>query len=119
MEMRKPSMGMTLNEYQLQAARTINPALTLEKCHMHALHEIAAEVGEIHSLYQKELQGHGFSREHLKKEIGDLLWGIAELCTSKGIRLDEVAAMNIEKLRLRYPDGFSAERSIHREGTED
>lgn len=110
---------LTLNEYQEAAARTINPSLSLEKAHMHALHEIAAEVGEIHSIYQKELQGHPYDVRHLMREIGDLLWGIAELCTTKGITLGEVATMNIEKLKQRYPDGFTAERSLHREGTED
>lgn len=110
---------MSLNEYQQRAARTINKSLTLAGIREHALHEIVAEVGEIHSLYQKEMQGHPFDLEKLKKEIGDLLWGIMELCTSYGWTAEEIAVKNIEKLWNRYPDGFSEERSVHREGTED
>lgn len=111
--------ALSMNEYQHKAARTINQSLTEEKTLDHALHLIAAESGEIHSLYQKELQGHTFTVENLQKEIGDLLWGIAELCTVYGFTLEDVARLNIAKLEKRYPKGFSAERSIHREGTED
>ena len=111
--------ALSMNEYQHKAARTINKSLTPEKKLNHALHEIASEVGEIHGLYQKELQGHEFSVEKLKKEIGDLLWGIAELCEVYGFALEDVARLNIAKLEKRYPEGFTEERSVHREGTED
>lgn len=105
---------MFLNEYQEQAARTINKELPPEGMERHALHLMAAECGEIHGLFQKTYQGHGFESEHLKKEVGDLLWGIAELCTANGWKLEEVARMNIDKLRARYPEGFSSERSLNR-----
>ena len=59
-------------------------------------------------------QGHIEPEEHYKKELGDLLWFIAEYCTANGWTLDEIAQMNIDKLRKRYPDGFNAERSINR-----
>lgn len=108
-------MSMTLNEYQQQAARTINPRLSTHCAEMHALHEMASEVGEIHGLYQKEYQGHSIRIDDLKKEVGDLLWGIAEYCTAQGWCLEEIATMNIEKLRARYPEGFTEERSINRE----
>lgn len=49
-----------------------------------------------------------------KKETGDILWFVAEYCTAMGWKLDDIAQMNIEKLRRRYPDGFEAERSLHR-----
>ena len=111
--------ALSMNEYQHKAARTINKSLTAEQMRAHALHEIASEVGEIHGLYQKELQGHVFMVEKLQKEIGDLLWGIAELCEFYGFTLEDIARMNIAKLEKRYPEGFTEERSIHREGTED
>lgn len=106
---------MQFDEYQKLAARTINRELTPnEKC-LHALHLMAAECGEIHGLFQKSYQGHEFEGEHLMKEIGDLLWGMAELCEVFGWSLGDVAEMNIEKLKARYPAGFEAERSLHRE----
>ena len=105
---------MTLNEYQKLAARTINKALSFEETSRHALHGMASEVGEIHGLYQKFYQGHEMDAEHLKKEIGDLLWMIAELCTVYGWSLGDVAQKNIDKLKARYPEGFKVEQSLHR-----
>lgn len=107
---------MTINEYQQLAQRTINPALTPEEMELHALHLIASECGEIHGLYQKCYQGHEMNEDALVHEVGDLLWGIAELCTAKGWSMEVVAERNIAKLRRRYPDGFDAERSRNREG---
>ena len=109
---------MTLNEYQELAARTINPELTVSQQVRHALFGIASEVGELSGLFQKKLQGHDIDEEHLMKECGDILWMLAELLTAKGYTLDDVARMNIDKLRARYPDGFDTEHSLHR-GADD
>ena len=46
---------MTFNEYQRLARRTQNENLNQEQREDHALHGMAAELGEIHSIYQKEL----------------------------------------------------------------
>lgn len=105
---------MNMNKYQKLAARTINKDLVPSEQEHHALHGMVGEIGEIHSLYQKEYQGHSIDREHLKKELGDLLWFIAEYCTALGWELDDVATLNIEKLKARYPEGFDAEHSLHR-----
>jgi NTP pyrophosphatase (non-canonical NTP hydrolase) len=51
----------------------------------------------------------------LKAELGDLLWFCAEYCTAQGWDMEQICVKNIEKLRARYPKGFSAERSLHRE----
>lgn len=101
------------NIYQALAARTISCKNSVDMLY-HALHGMVGEVGEIHSLFQKEYQGHKLDNEHLKKETGDLLWFIAELCTSQNWELEEVMNLNIEKLKARYPKGFEAERSLHR-----
>lgn len=106
---------MTLDVYQMLAARTMNPQLTVKEQEDHALHGLSGEVGEIHSIYQKAYQGHAFDEEELKKEVGDLLWFIAELATCRGWKLNQVAMGNIEKLKRRYPEGFSEERSVYRE----
>ena len=105
---------MTLNEYQLLAQRTMNKELTHEETSRHALHGMCSEVGEVHGQYQKFYQGHEMDAEHVKKEVGDLLWMIAEFCTVNGWKMDDVAQMNIDKLKARYPDGFAVENSLHR-----
>lgn len=104
-----------MNEYQRLAARTINHELGKEDQMAHALHGMVGEIGEIHSIYQKRYQGHEIDEVELQKETGDLLWFIAEFCTANGWSLADIANQNIAKLVLRYPEGFEAERSLHRE----
>jgi len=50
----------------------------------------------------------------LQDELGDVLWYLTTLCTALDIFLEQVLEGNIEKLRKRYPDGFSCQRSPHR-----
>lgn len=105
---------MTGNEYQRLAARTIDDGLSPDEQILHSLHGMVGEVGEIHSLFQKTYQGHIIDHEHLMKEIGDVLWFVAELCTSYGWKMEDIMTMNIEKLKARYPNGFESDKSIHR-----
>lgn len=105
---------MTGNEYQKLAARTMDSSWTYTEQGHHALHGMVGEIGELHSLYQKKYQGHPFDETHAKKELGDLLWFVAEYCTAHGWQLEEIMQMNIDKLLARYPDGFDAEHSLHR-----
>ena len=105
---------MNFKEYQELAIRTMNKNLKRSESEKHALHGLVGEVGELHSLYQKVYQGHDFDGLHAMKELGDLLWFIAEYCTANGWSMNDVAQMNIDKLKARYPDGFEAEKSLHR-----
>lgn len=105
---------MNVNEYQNLAARTINQDLTKSEQGKHALHGMVGEIGELHSIYQKRYQGHEFNEEHAKKEVGDLLWFMAEYCTAHDWSMEEIMKMNIDKLKDRYPEGFDEERSLHR-----
>lgn len=105
---------MTGNEYQALAARTIDTNLTPKQMKAHALHGMVGEIGELHSIYQKIYQRHPDDEEHRKKEVGDLLWFIAEYCTANNWNLEDVMQLNIDKLIARYPSGFEAEKSLHR-----
>lgn len=118
---------MTGSEYQQAALRTckipydrdplaeVFPDCWERGAIIHAVSEINSEAGEIAGIIQKIYQGHNFDRDHMKKEIGDVLWGIAELCCALGFSVDDVMETNIEKLRARYPDGFDPDRSLHRQ----
>ena len=105
---------MTLSEYQQLAARTICSDLTPLGQLRHGLFGLCGEVGEVHSLFQKEYQGHKLDKEHLVKELGDCLWMIAEICTATEVDLDDVAQINIDKLKARYPEGFEVNKSLNR-----
>ena len=76
---------------------------------------IAGEAGEVADLVKKHVgHGHPLDRNKLAKELGDVLWYVAALAHDIGLDLSTVAALNVVKLRRRYPDGFSTERSINR-----
>lgn len=105
---------MTLNEYQQLARRTQREDLPLWATREHALYLLGAEVGEIMALHQKVHQGHPMDDQALMLEIGDVFWGLAELCDCYGFSMDEVAQANIEKLRIRYKKKFTVEESINR-----
>jgi len=105
---------MNFSEYQTAAARTIRADMLDWEIESHALHGMVAEIGELHGIFQKVYQGHPATDEHLKKELGDLLWFIAEYCTARGWELGDIAQMNIDKLLARYPEGFDADKSLHR-----
>lgn len=106
---------MTLGEYQRLARRTQKTTLIKEAMLGHALAGMVSEVGEIHSLFQHQVQnGVALDEKELSKEIGDLLWFIGELCDVYGFDMDQIAGDNIAKLKRRYPEGFDEERSIHR-----
>ena len=80
----------------------------------HGVFGLTSEAGEVAGLLQKVYQGHDLDDEHLIKELGDCMWMIAEICTSKGFNLDDVMQTNIDKLKARFPNGFEVERSLHR-----
>ena len=81
---------------------------------MHAVLGLNSEAGEVAGIFQKEYQGHEKNTEHILKELGDCLWMIAEACTALNVDMEKVMQMNIDKLKARFPEGFSSERSIHR-----
>ena len=106
---------MTPNEYQKLAMTTLNPQLAQKDVLINAVMGLCGESGEAIDIVKKYLhQGHELDREKLIKELGDIAWYLAEAATALDIDLETVLAQNIEKLKSRYPEGFSAERSIHR-----
>jgi len=130
---------MTGNEYQALAMRTndrkgtdrIEKAIELlcrpdkPKCFTPVVEDLggvlngclglAGESGEVLDMIKKWIfHEKGLDREHLKKEIGDVMWYVAMLCESFGFDLDEILQMNVDKLKARYPEGFDPEKANHR-----
>lgn len=107
---------MTPNNYQKLAMRTCSIPYSDKGAMLnHAVFGLTSEAGEVSGILQKVYQGHDVDPMHIKKELGDCLWMIAEACTALGFDLEDVMTTNIDKLKKRYPDGFSADRSINRE----
>ena len=107
---------MTINEYQKLAMTTLNPELSQKDVLINGVMGLCGESGEAIDIVKKWLaQGHELDREKLAKELGDICWYLAETATALDLSLEDIMAANIEKLKRRYPDGFDAQRSIHRE----
>lgn len=106
---------MDLNTYQKLAMRTKGGASDkMQLLNLGAL-GISGEAGEVTDYIKKVLfHGHSLDAEKLAKELGDVMWYTALLADAIGIDLDTVAQMNIDKLKKRYPEGFSEEDSINR-----
>jgi len=107
--------GMNVNEYQKLAMRTSNKELSQDEHFLNGVLGLVGESGEIADLVKKNrMQGHPLNIEHITKELGDVCWYIAETATAIGVDLGTVMRLNIEKLKKRYPSGFSVENSMHR-----
>jgi len=107
---------MTVNEYQKLAMTTLNPQLDKKDILINGVMGLCGESGEAIDIVKKWLaQGHELDQEKLAKELGDIAWYLAETATALDLKLEDIFQANIEKLKKRYPEGFSAQRSIHRE----
>lgn len=110
-----PASPSTFSEYQRLAMVTA-PELesTAQSITIRTL-GLAGEAGEVVEHVKKHLgHGHKLDVEKVAKELGDVLWYVATLCDALGLDMGNVASANIEKLKARYPEGFSAAASIHR-----
>lgn len=75
---------------------------------LHAQLGICSEAGEIADAIKKHvIYGQELNVENLIEEAGDLMWYVALLLDVLGEELDSVLQQNIEKLKKRYPEGFS------------
>jgi NTP pyrophosphatase (non-canonical NTP hydrolase) len=110
---------MTINEYQKLAMKTLNPELSQKDVLINGVMGLCGESGEAIDIVKKHLaQGHALDKEKLVKELGDVAWYLAETAYALDVPLSQVLEQNIRKLRARYPEGFDAEKSRHRSGSE-
>ena len=80
---------------------------------------LTAESGEFTEVVKKIfLQGKPYNEEnvfHMKRELGDICWYLAQACMALDTTFDEVLEMNVDKLKARYPGGeFDVHRSENR-----
>lgn len=100
---------MTFKEYQKQSRKTaIYPGK--DKNFVYPTLGLAGETGEVvekikRILRDKELKIDKATRQELAKEMGDVLWYLAQLATELGLSLDEIASQNIKKLSSRQKRG--------------
>ena len=70
---------------------------------------MSAEAGEFTEIVKKIIfQGKPVNEEnlfHMKRELGDIMWYVAQACMGLDTSIDEIIEMNVEKLEKRYPGG--------------
>lgn len=72
----------------------------------------SAEVAEL--LLACDLEALSGTVSEWRKELGDVAWYHAEIATKLGLSLEDIQQANIEKLRQRFPEGFTTEDSVAR-----
>lgn len=101
------SLAKMENQHAVPPQRLITAALGL-----------SAEAGEFGDLVKKCLfQGKDLNnevKEHMVKELGDVMWYLAQGCMALGVTIEDVLKANIKKLEARYPNGFEKVRSERR-----
>lgn len=92
--------------YQMQAMRTAKP-MEPDDDLMHSALGLAGEAGEYCDAIKKYLvYGKPLDRDNAVEELGDLLWFVALACSTLGVQMADVAQLNINKLRRRYPEKY-------------
>jgi NTP pyrophosphatase (non-canonical NTP hydrolase) len=80
---------------------------------LHAMLGIAAESGEVVDVFKKHWRdGTPLNKDAMIKELGDLRWYLELACDQLGVTLVEVEQVNIDKLRKRYPKGFTTDGGV-------
>lgn len=124
----KKRMPMNLNDYQKKAMLTCMPS---SENFAYMMLNLVGEVGEFASKVAKQIRKNNISigdsvrsikgdnnniifhnyenkeviTNELMLEAGDILWQLAGLCTIMGWNLDDIAMLNLEKLKARQIAG--------------
>ena len=79
---------------------------------------MSGEIGEFNEIIKKCLfQGKEMDEDkiiHLRKELGDIMWYVAQACLALNTNIEEIIDINTAKLSDRYPGGFDSFRSENR-----
>lgn len=112
---------MTPNEYQKLAISTqADQTVILNRLYSdpeygpramqldNAARGLADDSGEVSGCIKKWIEyGQPLDLVNLKEEVGDCLWRIIQVCDAAGFTLEDVMVANLEKLKVRYKDGYS------------
>lgn len=95
----------------------VGQSLTVTSLANYAL-GLSGESGEVVDLIKKHVfHGHSLDKDKIVKELGDVMHYVAGIATLLEIELPEVLEGNIDKLKKRFPEGFSESASIARVDT--
>lgn len=117
------SKGLYLNEYQKKAMTTCMPSSSNP---LYMLFMLGEEIGELQGKFSKAIRKGKIKfdgdndyiftnnttqaeieewEDLVAKECGDILWGVAGICTVMGWKLDNIGQINLDKLATRKASG--------------
>lgn len=111
---------MSPDEFQQQCKRTERPEslrIDVETARMlHAAIGLCTEAGELQDMLKRHLfYGQPLNPVNLLEECGDALWYISIALDAAGYTLGQAMAMNVAKLAVRYPEGFTEDCAVGRD----
>ena len=98
---------MNLREYQEACKKTAKKFESDEKEILTWGLGISGEAGDVASCIKKTFAHDNDQKQGLRENIGDTLWYAAMICNFFGWDMEEVLRENIEKLKKRFPEGFT------------
>lgn len=100
---------MNLADYQTQALETDRTGLNgADAAQLVPLLGLAGEAGQLLSEYKKWLRdgpSHIRFVDHVREELGDILWYVSNVASKYGLELEDIAAANLAKTRARFGSG--------------
>lgn len=114
---------MTPEEFVEECRRTekredwgeITPELSNNVRLLYTLIGLSTEAGEALDVFKKCLfYKKSFDLEHFASELGDVLWYLTMAADIAGYSLEDLMQINVDKLKKRYPEGFSIDKAVHR-----
>ncbi len=105
----------TFETYQRESRKTWH-VISMDHPIVYPTMGLVNEAGEVAGKVKKIFRDQGgriteADRQALKKELGDVLWYLTQICTELGLSLEEVAETNLTKLFSRMERG-----KIHGDG---
>lgn len=105
---------MTPNEYQKLAMSTSVEHDNYRDRLVNAALGLSGEAGEVSDIIKKHaFHGTGLQETELRKELGDVLWYVAQACDALGVQMKTIMQENIDKLAKRWPEKFKKGDEAH------
>jgi NTP pyrophosphatase (non-canonical NTP hydrolase) len=116
--------GIALEEYKVLSKRTVTDDFYCDTQQMrnllHGAIMMSKEAGELlDHIYKVIFYGTDLDTVNITEELGDLMFGMALILRELDIDFNHILKANIQKLLIRYPEGFSKERAVNRDRKEE
>lgn len=102
---------MNLKDYQelakLTAKKFDNPEIEIATWGL----GITGEAGDVASCIKKTFAHKNDVKDGIRENLGDMFWYSAMICNFFGWDMEEVLKQNLDKLKQRYPQGFTIEHA--------